>query len=503
MSHPSAPNSLDGLKTAESLFREAVESLPWWQREWRRWRGHDRWLGRIDRALERKDDGFAAECLVVAAGRFPDSPRLQLRAARMAQQAQDVERATRLLRMVEASRQSLVAEIFQAGEIYQTLDRRDDAIRCFERVVQMGPEDIAGASHRYLATIWFNESDYDRSLHHATETVVNGQPITRNSVQQLIQRPLSAPALESARQRLNSVRHESAMMEANRLQVRSYCDLMANDWTAAIEACGEATRKVFEEKHERPRWDSRAEPLPPRFMIIGAMKAGTTSLWQQLMTHPQIVSPLHKELQFFLHPDWPPEYYRAMFPRVSGSKWVTGEASPGYYRTFAWRRILQWYPNIKLIFVRRDPVERTLSHYFHVRSQGLDAMPFDQLPFNGAERIRSLYELDHDELGQVLDDYWERRIALNAYLLLSCQELLLRPWRVQFPPDQLLELEFDDLVSRNGEVIAEVERFIGVTPGKCAPLEPYNVGNYRTDTAEFQTVREALREFFESLEETK
>jgi hypothetical protein len=123
----------------------------------------------------------------------------------------------------------------------------------------------------------------------------------------------------------------------------------------------------------------------PNFLVIGAARSGTTSLYQYLKQHPQIYMCPIKETNFFAHesgeaepsdvgsgvergPQIPAkitsiEDYAALFQAVSNEKAI-GEVSPGYLPSpIAPRRIRQHIPDAKLIAILRDPVERAYSAY--------------------------------------------------------------------------------------------------------------------------------------------
>jgi hypothetical protein len=119
----------------------------------------------------------------------------------------------------------------------------------------------------------------------------------------------------------------------------------------------------------------------PTFFIIGAAKAGTTSLHFYLDQHPEIQMSAVKEPHFFAGPEnglpFPPEriddageydrLFDASFP-------VRGEASPSYsnapLRSGVPGRIKERVPDAKFIYLVRDPIERTLSHYRHAYASG-------------------------------------------------------------------------------------------------------------------------------------
>jgi hypothetical protein len=102
----------------------------------------------------------------------------------------------------------------------------------------------------------------------------------------------------------------------------------------------------------------------PDFMIVGAQKAGTTALYEYLSKHPQIQSTKEKELHYFnceARYKLGIKFYRSLFQFGTNSK-LTFDASPGYLNNAnAPKRIYAHNPNVKIIILLRDPVERAYS----------------------------------------------------------------------------------------------------------------------------------------------
>ena len=111
--------------------------------------------------------------------------------------------------------------------------------------------------------------------------------------------------------------------------------------------------------------------IPPTFLIVGAQKAATTSLFMYLCQHPMVLPPVRKEVHYFdISARMPPDWYLAHFPLArggaSGSTWISGEATPYYmFHPVAPSRIARQFPRMKIIVILRDPVARALSHYHH------------------------------------------------------------------------------------------------------------------------------------------
>lgn len=111
----------------------------------------------------------------------------------------------------------------------------------------------------------------------------------------------------------------------------------------------------------------------PHFLIIGAQKCGTTSLFYYLSQHPDLVLPASKEIHFFdlnYHKGLP--WYMGQFPRKNVLTCKhTGEASPYYLlHPLVPERVALHLPDVKLIVMLRNPVDRAYSHFMHEKKLG-------------------------------------------------------------------------------------------------------------------------------------
>ncbi|MBW2269953.1 MAG: sulfotransferase [Deltaproteobacteria bacterium] len=119
----------------------------------------------------------------------------------------------------------------------------------------------------------------------------------------------------------------------------------------------------------------------PNLIVIGAMKCGTTSLHRNLGLHPEIGMTERKEQNFFLRKHWERhlDAYRAVIP--TGFP-VRGESSPDYSKVGpnpgVPARIAASLPDVKLVYMMRDPVERTVSHWVHFFASGVEMRPLEE-----------------------------------------------------------------------------------------------------------------------------
>ena len=125
----------------------------------------------------------------------------------------------------------------------------------------------------------------------------------------------------------------------------------------------------------------------PDFVILGAQKAGTTSLYAYLCAHPDVRAAARKEVHYFdLNYARGATWYRSMFPlaaglareRRGGRRVLVGEASPYYlFYPLAAERAGAVVPSAQLIVLLRDPVERAWSHYRHEVKAGREPLEFE------------------------------------------------------------------------------------------------------------------------------
>jgi hypothetical protein len=142
----------------------------------------------------------------------------------------------------------------------------------------------------------------------------------------------------------------------------------------------------------------------PTFLVIGAMKAGTTSLHAYLSSHPQVFMAEPKELHYFVESkNWPrgQSWYEAHFAG-GGAALARGEASPSYSQADlfpgAAERIAAALPGVRLVYLVRHPIARMRSMYLHQLASGRETEPivsaFAAHPYY-LNASRYAWQLDH------------------------------------------------------------------------------------------------------------
>jgi hypothetical protein len=123
--------------------------------------------------------------------------------------------------------------------------------------------------------------------------------------------------------------------------------------------------------------------MVPNFLIIGAMKSGTTSLWEFLRYHPEVFMPSRKKELHYFSQNWDRglEWYEGFFAGANGERAI-GEACTTYtkYPLFSGvpERMAATLPDARLIYLVREPVERMRSEWQHLTEQGIEKRPLEK-----------------------------------------------------------------------------------------------------------------------------
>jgi hypothetical protein len=207
-----------------------------------------------------------------------------------------------------------------------------------------------------------------------------------------------------------------------------------------------------------------ARPERPDFMIIGAPKAGTTALHSALAQHPEVFTTTPKEPKFWLCGDAPPPHWRGPGDAHSQQEWiwrrrdydalfrgaaehqVRGESTPFYlWSRPAHRRIAEHLPEVRLIAVVRDPIDRAYSNWMHLWSDGLEREPdFERAFVSQQRRVDAGWApfWRYQDLGL----YGEQLEHLYRYV----------------DPGRVLVVRYRDIVEEPGPTVDRVCRFLGI-----------------------------------------
>ncbi len=222
--------------------------------------------------------------------------------------------------------------------------------------------------------------------------------------------------------------------------------------------------------------------MKPNFLVIGAQKSGTTSLFRYLTQHHAILMPvIKKELHYFdLYYDRGPKWYLSCFPFKQKGK-VTGEKSPYYlYHPLAPQRSYSFNQQFKLIILLRDPVKRAYSHFHHEIENGRENRAFREAVEKEMERVK----VDHHRLACSEIGYSFSHQRYSYYDRGRYAEQL-ELWMNYFARSQFYIETAERFFKEPQAVCSEIFNFVGLAPFETSTKRRHNPGKYdpisRTD----------------------
>lgn len=211
-----------------------------------------------------------------------------------------------------------------------------------------------------------------------------------------------------------------------------------------------------------PRTATAGARTLPDFLVIGAQKAGTTSLYHYLTQYPDVRSASAKEVHFFDHRhDHGERWYRAHFPLAGADRsWVTGEATPFYLlHPSVPERVAALLPEARLVALLRHPVARAYSHFQHSRATGAEpCADFATALDLEAERTDPAWRRLEHGAGR------ERAVETFSYMRRSTYAPQLHRWLTSFSSESLLVLTAEELFADPATVLARVRGHCGLEP---------------------------------------
>ena len=216
------------------------------------------------------------------------------------------------------------------------------------------------------------------------------------------------------------------------------------------------------------RWFLEHTRLSPSFIVIGAMRSGTTSLYRYLCDHPEVASARRKELHFFdrQYPkgvDWYRRQFPSRFARMENKtanrfKLITGEASPAYLlHPLAPQRAAKYLPDVKLLAVLRNPVDRAFSHYQHGRFCGYEPLSFEEAIKQENDRIQP-------ERQKLLRGECSNPFTWFSYCTRGCYMDRLDEWLQYCPKKKLLVIISEEFYADPSSSLRRVTDFLGLSP---------------------------------------
>lgn len=221
--------------------------------------------------------------------------------------------------------------------------------------------------------------------------------------------------------------------------------------------------------------------MTPGFLICGAQRCGTTSMYRTLSQHPSILKAvLHKGVHYF-DTDYRrgPNWYRAHFPlrasaarvkRATGDAPMTFESSPYYlFHPLAQERIAKDLPGVRVIVLLRDPVERAYSAHTHESARGYETEPFERALELEDERLAG-------EAERIVADptYNSFSHQHHGYLHRGRYIEQVRRMESAIGRDRMHVVDAEDFFTDPKPVWTEVVRFLGLPDSPVPVFEQHN-----------------------------
>ena len=238
------------------------------------------------------------------------------------------------------------------------------------------------------------------------------------------------------------------------------------DWVKARTSVSFRSR-VARARVDWRGWNAGLRALPD-FLVIGAQRCGTSSLYTYLGRHPRVIPSLRKEVEYLSTRFGEGEnWYRAHFPlqaRLVASRIMRGnpaqtfEATPDYLLDpRAPRRAAELLPGVRILVLLRDPVERAYSQYMHNRRLGQEDLTFD-------EALEQEPTRTHGELlrMEALPAYQAKPLRRFGYVARGRYAEQLEGWLAQYPREQIHIIQTEAFFKDTADSFGEIQRFLSL-----------------------------------------
>jgi hypothetical protein len=242
------------------------------------------------------------------------------------------------------------------------------------------------------------------------------------------------------------------------------------------------------------RWASRVYSIPssplrplPDFLILGAQRSGTTSLYRYLAAHPAVMPVTlglkgahYFDTNYMKSESW----YRSHFPTAAArrararkhqlDRVVTGEGSPYYlFHELIPERVFGLLPDARLIVLLRDPVRRAYSHHQHEVARGFEQLDFDEALRREPDRLNGEVERLREHPGYLSFNHQHfSYLARGRYLE------QIRRWDSLFAKEQILILNATDFFSDPDASFRQVLRFLDLPVRSLPQYDKRNAHEY-------------------------
>ena len=229
------------------------------------------------------------------------------------------------------------------------------------------------------------------------------------------------------------------------------------------------------------------------------MKSGTSSLYNFVIQHPAIAPASKKEIEYFstlpqggkwwYQSNFPTKLSRYYFYKKTNQKLFSGEATPMYlFHPLVPSRMKEILPDVKLIVILRNPIDRAYSHYNHSLRTNNESLSFEKAIEIEEGRLTG----EREQL--IKNPYFvPKHYRSHSYLARGVYADQLEDWFRYYDRKQFLILSTEDFYQNSQQILDQVFDFLGVIPFQAESLTNQNIGNYKKMN---KNTRKFLIEYF-------
>ncbi len=249
----------------------------------------------------------------------------------------------------------------------------------------------------------------------------------------------------------------------------------------------------------------KAERPPPDFVIVGAQRCGTTSLFRALARHPALLPNVldakgvhYFDTNYHQNDAWYFAHFASQAERDRhtdkvGQRAIVGEASPYYlYHPAGAERMARTIPDAKIIVLLRDPVKRAISHHLHMLWEGHESVAdLDEALDLESSRLEGIEQRLVTEPSFVSRPHQHYSYVARGHYATQLERLY-----TQFDRENVLVMATETLTGDSRPSLAKIQEFIGLEPDLTIDLEKRNASSKFEPRPE--TLKRLADEFTES-----
>ena len=244
----------------------------------------------------------------------------------------------------------------------------------------------------------------------------------------------------------------------------------------------------------------KPQAITPDFIAIGAMKGATSAIYNYVCRHSRVLQRKPKEIHFFSKShvyergwNWYLSQFAIKQDVPAERETLIGEASPSYISDFdAPGKIIEAFPQVKVIASLRNPTDRAISHYYHQVKRVQDETRSIKGAFSELEIAKSIEAMElygNDELTLRREGNW----ATTRYLCNGLYAPQIENWLNIFPPEQILILDYHQLETNPDLFIKKLFTFLDLQDELITDVQKVYANKYSDAPKE---VVDRLNEYF-------